>query len=80
MVTLRQDSRGNYIARRRLPNDVRDEYGHRHGPRVEAKFFAPAGTGLPAAKQLFREWVTEVEGRIAANRPEFTRCGLLPRS
>lgn len=70
MVTLRQDSRGNYIAHRRLPNDVRDEYGHRHGPHVEAKFFALAGTGLQAAKQLFREWETEVEGRIGAIRAE----------
>ena len=76
MVKLRQDSKGNYIARRRLPDDVRDEYGRRHGPRVEAKFFAAAGTGLQAAKQLFREWETEVEGRIAAIRAERTGEGI----
>jgi hypothetical protein len=26
MVTLRQDGRGNYTARKRLPDDVREEY------------------------------------------------------
>jgi len=44
MVTLRQDKRGNYTARKRLPNDVRDEYGRLYGPRIEAKFYAPAST------------------------------------
>jgi hypothetical protein len=27
MVSLRQDSNGNFIARKRLPEDVREEYG-----------------------------------------------------
>jgi len=38
MTTLRQDDKGNYIARMRLPDDVRDEYGRRYGARHEAKF------------------------------------------
>jgi hypothetical protein len=59
MVKLRQDSNGNYIARKRLPDDVRDEYGRRHKARYEAKFFARAGVGPNAAKQKFREWDAE---------------------
>ena len=70
MVTLRQDSKGNYSARKRLPDDVREEYGRRHGPRLEAKFSAPIGTKPQAAKQLFNEWLAEAEGRIAAIRAE----------
>jgi hypothetical protein len=68
MVKLRQDSIGNYSARKRLPDDVRDEYGRRHGPRFEAKFSAAASVGSRAAKQKFRDWETEVDGRIAAKR------------
>jgi hypothetical protein len=50
MVSLRQDTKGNFSARKRLPNDVRDEYGRRHGQRFEAKFFAAASTGAAEAK------------------------------
>jgi hypothetical protein len=42
MVSLRQDSNGNFIARKRLPEDVREEYGRRYGARHEAKFSASA--------------------------------------
>ena len=38
MVMLRQDDKGNFNARKRLPDDVREEYGRRHGQRFEAKF------------------------------------------
>jgi hypothetical protein len=70
MVQSRQDSKGNYSARKRLPDDVREEYALRHGPRFEAKFSAPASTGAHAARQKFREWDTEVGGRIDAIRAE----------
>ena len=36
MVKLRQDNNGNYIARKRLPDDVREEYGGRYKARYEA--------------------------------------------
>jgi integrase len=68
MVRLARDARGNYRARKRLPDDVREEYGRRHGPRLEAKFFAPASTNPHEAKQQFRDWANEVEGRIIAIR------------
>ena len=43
MVKLRQDSTGKYLARKRLPDDVREEYGRRYKAHFEAKFSAPSG-------------------------------------
>ena len=76
MVTLRQDTKGNFSARKRLPDDVRDEYGRRHGQRFEAKFFASASAGAAEAKRLFREWENEVDARIEAIRAERTGDGV----
>jgi hypothetical protein len=70
MVKLQQDRQGNYFARKRLPDDVRDEYGRRYGARYEAKFSARASVGANAAKQKFREWDAEVTARIDAIRAE----------
>jgi integrase len=75
MVTLRQDTKDNFSARRRLPDDVRGEYGRRHGQRFEAKFFAAADIGAAEAKRLFREWENEVDARIEAIRAERTGEG-----
>jgi integrase len=68
MVSLTRDSKGNYRARKRLPDDVRDHYGDLHGPRVEAKFFAPASTKRQEAERQFGEWKAEIIVRIAAIR------------
>ena len=68
MIKLRQNSAGNYTARKRLPDDVREEYGRLYGARVEAKFSAPSSVGPEVAKQKFREWETEVASRIASIR------------
>jgi integrase len=76
MVSLRQDTQGNFSARKRLPDDVREEYGRRHGQRFEAKFFAAASTGAALAKRLFREWQDEVDARIEAIRAERTGEGI----
>ncbi len=76
MVTLRQDTRGNFNARKRLPADVREEYGRRHGQRLEAKFFTAASKGAAEAKRLFREWESEVDARIEAIRAERTGEGV----
>jgi hypothetical protein len=70
MVKLRQDNTGKYIARKRLPNDVREEYGRRHKAHHEAKFSAPASDGPHIAKQKFREWDAAVTARIEAIRAE----------
>src|SRR5262245_20265649 len=77
MATLTQDSKGNYRARKRLPNDVRDDYGRLYGPRVEAKFFASASTKRHEAKQLFGEWLSEVESRISNIRAQREGEGLV---
>jgi hypothetical protein len=68
MASLTQDENGNYRSRKRLPDDVRDEYGRLHGARHEAKFFAPKTTKSHEAKRLFGDWLAEVEGRIASIR------------
>ena len=70
MASLTQDNKGNYKARKRLPDEVREEYGRLYGARYEAKFFAPKTTKNHDAKRLFGEWLAEVEGRIAAIRAE----------
>ena len=44
MASLSQDSQGNTKARKRLPDDVREEYGRVYGRRFEEKFHAPATT------------------------------------
>ncbi len=76
MVTLRKDTKGNFSARKRLPNDIREEYGRRYGAHFEAKFSAPANVGGHVAKQMFRDWETEVAARIATIRAERTGEGI----
>jgi hypothetical protein len=61
---------GNFIARKRLPDDVREEYGRRDRAYYEAKFSRPASIGPHVAKQEFREWDAEVTARIEAIRAE----------
>jgi integrase len=68
MVRLLQDSRGNYSARKRLPDDVREEYGRLYGARFEAKFSAAANLGKQHAEQKFHAWKAEVAQRIDAIR------------
>jgi hypothetical protein len=70
MVSLSQDSKGNYRARKRLPDDVREEYGRRYKAHHEAKFSRPASVGPQVAKREFREWDAEVTARIEAIRAE----------
>jgi hypothetical protein len=70
MASLTQDSKGNYKARKRLPDDVREEYGRLYGANYEAKFSAPKATKGHEAKRLYGNWLAEVEGRIAAIRAD----------
>ncbi len=64
MVTLGEDSQGNYKARKRLPDDVRDEYGRLYGSRFEVKFFVPASTKPNMARRLFSEWLARGHGKL----------------
>jgi integrase len=75
MASLQQDMNG-YRARKKLPRDVRDEYGRLYGQRYEAKFFCPASTPKYEAKRQFSEWSAEVDGRILAIRSARDGTGL----
>ena len=75
MASLTQNNNGRYTARKRLPDDVRDEYGRLHGAYYEAKFTAPAGTKRQEAERLFHEWQAEVNARIATIRAQRTGVG-----
>ena len=70
MASLTQDTKGNYRARKRLPDDVREDYGRLYGARFEAKFFAPKTLTKQDATKRYGEWLAEVEGRVAAIRAE----------
>jgi hypothetical protein len=68
MVKLGTDQRGNYKAGKRLPEDVREEYGRLYHQRVEAKFHAPAETPLAEARRRFGACLAETEQRIETIR------------
>jgi hypothetical protein len=68
MVGLKRNSNGSWSARKRIPDDVGEDYAALYGPRLEVKFFAPVGTTVPKAKQQFSEWLAETEGQISAIR------------
>jgi integrase len=57
---------GALRARKRIPNAVRDEYARLYGVRHEAKFYASADTPTHEQRRLFSEWLSTVEGQIAA--------------
>jgi hypothetical protein len=81
MTRLTRAPSGAYQARKRLPGDIGEEYKRLYGARFEAKFSVPASTKPHVAKQLFGEWLAEVEGRIAAIRAQHKGEGvsLAPR-
>ncbi|MGB6416110.1 MAG: hypothetical protein WBF50_05840, partial [Pseudolabrys sp.] len=56
--------RGGFIARKVIPADVRDEYAKLYGPHVEERLnTGPLPVVLARAKH--REWLSEIEARIA---------------
>jgi integrase len=63
---------GGFTARKRIPADVREEYGRQFGkgePQWEAWFNSgPVPIGLARAKH--REWLSDIEARIANIRAE----------
>jgi hypothetical protein len=73
MVSLARSSNGSYRARKRIPDDVREDDSHLYGARHEATFSAPAATKPHEAKQPYCEWLKEVEARIDAFRRQHRR-------
>jgi integrase len=76
MVGLKRNDNGSWSARKRLPDDVREEFAALYGPRLEAKFYAAAGTKPALVKQLFNEWLAETEARISAIRAKRSGEGI----
>jgi hypothetical protein len=61
---------GGFVARKRIPEDAQEEYARLYDIRWEARFKAPAGTPLMVARAQHREWLTEIESRIANIRAQ----------
>ena len=70
MVSLSQDNKGKYRARKRLPDDVREEYGRFYGARHEAKFSAPNDLTKQEAIRRYGEWLAEIDARISSIRAQ----------
>jgi integrase len=68
MARLHQNPNGSYSARKRLPDDVREDYGRVYGQHYEVKFSAPASTKRHDAERLFHEWKAETDARIGTIR------------
>jgi len=57
-------ARGGFIARKVLPSDVRDDYAKLYGQRTEERLKIEPMTAVQA-RARHREWLSEVEARIA---------------
>jgi integrase len=68
MPQLKRSKSGAYIARKGIPRDVREDYQRLYGPAWEALFHVSASTPLVQAKILFKDWLNEIETRIATIR------------
>jgi hypothetical protein len=65
---------GGFTARKRIPVDVQDAYERLYGKRCEERFNSgPVALSLATAKM--REWLTEIECRIANVRAERSGTG-----
>jgi hypothetical protein len=61
---------GGFVARKRIPKDVQEEYERLYGVQWEARFKAPPGAPITLARAKHREWLTEIESRIANIRAQ----------
>jgi integrase len=68
MVALNRAADGRWVARKGIPEDVRDEYARLYGYKREAPLKLPAGTPRHEAKTRLAEWEAEIETRIATLR------------
>jgi hypothetical protein len=70
-VSLRLDKKKNtYVARKRLPADVREEYERRYDAGSEAVLRSAASKGKAVALERFAKWEVEVNQRIDLIRKE----------
>lgn len=68
MAGLSLTKSGEYLARKGIPEDVRDAYARLYGVRWEEKLRLPARTSKAEAKARHGEWLAEIETRIEALR------------
>jgi integrase len=67
---------GGFVARKRIPEDAQEEYARLYGVQWEARFRAPSGTPIMLARAKHRDWLTEIESRIANIRARRNGQGL----
>jgi integrase len=61
---------GGFTARKRIPGDVQEDYERLYGVKWEDRLIIAAGVPVLQARALHREWLTEIEGRVANIRAE----------
>ena len=79
MVTLSQDDKGNFKARKRLPADVRENMDVATGSVLRPSSSPQRALDAHAARQMFRDWETEVAGRIDPSAPNVLAKALRSR-
>ena len=67
---LTPNKSGCFFARKRIPEDVQEEYFHLYGVKWEARFSTSSGTPIRVAQAQYREWLSEIETRIANIRAD----------
>jgi integrase len=72
---LSPNKTGCFVARKRIPQDVQSDYERLYGVRWEARFTTSPGTPVRLAQAQLREWLTQIETRIANIRAEGTGEG-----
>ena len=75
MPSLKQTPDGAFKARKRIPDDVREDFGRLHGQRYEVKLFIEPGTKKHVAQQRYGEWLAEFNGRVEAIRAQRNGTG-----
>src|SRR4051794_36739796 len=71
---LLPSARGGFSARKTLPADVKAEYSKLYGQRTEERFHS-GDTPLTLARAKHRDWLNEIEARIANIRAARTGQG-----
>jgi hypothetical protein len=66
--------RGGFIARKTIPKDVRDDYAKVYEQRTEERFYSGL-VPILVARAKHREWMSEIESRIANIRAAWNGQG-----
>jgi integrase len=68
MPPLQRTPKGDYRARKRLPDDVRADYKRLYNQAYEVKLFIPSTVREGEARRRYGDWLSEHEGRVTAIR------------